>query len=297
MNDKTSKQFKLQNFYDKKEVQAFERKKFNPNYKHHEVNIPFRMLVIGASGGGKTVCLCNILNHFTNSFNKIYLFVANLDEQLYDYVRSKLDKDCLSCHEGLDDLNDMNIDKDFQNDGQTLIIFDDLVLEKDQSKIAKLFIRGRKLANGISLCYLSQSYYQIPIMIRKQTNYIILRKIESPKDLSNMIGDISTGLTTKEFNQLYEKATENSLCNFLMIDKNKPGLEKFKFGFKTPAFSQMGNKTDNKLEEKEEKIIKKGSGHNKNKIQCNCGAIISKNAISKHIYSKKHLKDLMKKMQ
>ncbi len=81
---KKKNNFGVQNFYEKKEVQCYNRKYVNPNVKYHQIKIPFRMTVIGASRSGKTNILLNLLNMMTNTFNHIYLFTRNLDEPLYD---------------------------------------------------------------------------------------------------------------------------------------------------------------------------------------------------------------------
>jgi len=60
---------------------------------------------------------------------------------------------------------------------------------KNQSNIETLYIRGRKMAKnrGVSLLYLSQVYHKIPRPIRLQANIIILKKINSNRDIKNDI--------------------------------------------------------------------------------------------------------------
>lgn len=225
------KKFQIQNFYEKKEVQVFNRKNHNPNYKEHDIKIPFRMLVIGASGSGKTNVLTNLLNFMTKTFNTIYIFTRSLDEPLYDYIKSKLINQDVHYHEGIDNLNKINLDKYFSNHGQTLIIFDDLVLERNQEQIEQLFLRGRKIGGGISLCYLSQSYFAIPKFIRLQTNYLILRKIPSTRDLNMVLRDLSNGMTASQLQMLYETYVGESITKFITLDLNKRSEEAFKINF------------------------------------------------------------------
>ena len=71
---------------------------------------------------------------------------------------------------------------------QQLVIFDDQVLESDQSRIKDCFIRGRKIGAGLSFIYISQSYYQIPKIVRLQFGYLILLKAGSMKDLRMILG-------------------------------------------------------------------------------------------------------------
>lgn len=224
--------FEVQNFYEKKEVQCYNRKYVNPNYKYHQINVPFRMLVIGASGSGKTNIVMNLLNMMSNTFNHIYLFTRNLDEPLYEYLMASISDKYLHCYEGLDELNRMDLNKSFE--GQCLVIFDDLVLEKDQSKICELFIRGRKLGDGVSLCYLSQSYYKIPKTIRLQSNYIILRKISSTRDMNMLLADSSLGVSKDVLQAIYKGCVKKSITDFLFIDLSADPDKAFRKNFDTP---------------------------------------------------------------
>jgi hypothetical protein len=84
-------------------------------------------------------------------------------------------------------------------------------------KITELFLR-RKLENGVSICYLSQSYYGIPKKIRGNTNYIVLRKISSTRDLNMILADSSLGVTRDVLQAVYEGCVKKSITDFLVID-------------------------------------------------------------------------------
>eukprot|EP00952_Eustigmatos_sp_NYUAD-ZCMA_P014412 56171-Eustigmatos_ZCMA.PRE.1 len=71
----------------------------------------------------------------------------------------------LTICEGLAEFPDLDSLKDH---GQILCCFDNLCLERDQSKIAQIYIRGRKIGGGISVCYLTQNYYSVPKHVRTQ---------------------------------------------------------------------------------------------------------------------------------
>ena len=207
------------NFYELDEVKAFDKPRHNPNFEIHNITIPFRMSIIGASGSGKSNTVMNIISQFNNTFNHITIFTKNKAEALYEYLEVKIPhKDDLEIFEGLDELNKKNLDKDFK--GQNLIIFDDICLEKDQHQIEELFIRGRKLGDGISLCYLSQSYFAIPRKIRLQLNYLILRKVPSSKDIVSIIRECSMTIDKEQLMKLYNYAVTKSITNFLLIDFN-----------------------------------------------------------------------------
>jgi hypothetical protein len=146
----------LINFYELPDDKAFKRTYHNPNKEIHNIDMPFRMLIISFTGGGKTNALMNLLYQFSGTFNHILLITRNKSEQLYEYLESKLDKDELTVQEGLDDFRKINLDQQYKDkQKQSLIIFDDLCQEKDQQCIKELWLRGRKLGGSVSCIYLS----------------------------------------------------------------------------------------------------------------------------------------------
>ena len=217
VNEKPINASSVINFYELDDVKAFDKPKHNPNFEVHHISVPFRMGIIGASGSGKSNTVLNIIAQFSGTFNRIIIFTKNKAEPLYEYLEVKIpQKDELEIFEGLAELNKYNLDKEFK--GQTLIIFDDMCLEKDQHMVEELFIRGRKLGEGVSLCYLSQSFYAIPRKIRLQLNYLILRKIPSSRDIVAILKECSLSVTKDELLKLYNYAVTKSITNFLLID-------------------------------------------------------------------------------
>ena len=225
------KKFKLQNFYTKKEVQAFMPKTINPNYQCHGLSLPMRLLIIGSSGSGKTCTVLNLLNYFTKTFNTIYLIAKTLNEPLYDYLQYKMKKQNVHFFEGLDDLNSWNLAEHFKDKGQVLIIFDDLMLEKKQDKILELLIKGRKLASGISLIYLAQGYFPVHKDIRGNCTNLILRKVPNKRDLVHILKNSSLGIEPDELLSIYHKCVKDDITSFLSIDLKARPEEAFKRNF------------------------------------------------------------------
>jgi hypothetical protein len=89
-------------------------------------------------------------------------------------------------------------------------VFDDVVnySDKEQGIIKEYYIRGRKMGRGISMCYLSQSFYRIPKIIRLQCNYLILLKLGSKRDLALILSDYGLGVDKTELMELYRDATK-----------------------------------------------------------------------------------------
>jgi ABC-type lipoprotein export system ATPase subunit len=91
------------------DVKALKIKTINPNYKSHGMKVPFRSIIIGASGSGKTNILLNLISQMKNTFNKIIIYTRNKKEPLYEYLEKKIEPDFLEIHEGLDELKNKKI--------------------------------------------------------------------------------------------------------------------------------------------------------------------------------------------
>ena len=200
----------------------------NPQYKKHLMSAPvFRALVIGGSGSGKTTLVLELLSRMSKTFNLMILCCKCADEPLYKLLRSKLDRDQLQVYENGEV---PSIDEFRGIDATGLIVFDDLINEKDQSKIEEWSIRCRKLGKGFSMMYLSQSYFKTPKTIRLQCNYIMLKKLQSTRDLNMILGDFNLGITREKLLSLYKEATKDKQ-NFLMVDIDAPPENRFRTNF------------------------------------------------------------------
>ena len=203
------------NFYELDSVKKFVPKSINPNYDQHHISVPFRSVVIGSSGSGKTNFLLNLIKIMTGTFNHIYIY-SQAREPLYDYLESKIPDSMLTIRYGLQHCREFKEDDYY---GQSLVVFDDQVNEKDQKVIQELFIRGRKIANGISLLYLTQSYFRVPKIIRGQCNYIFILKVSGNRDLKMILNEYALGATVEQLQQLYQYCCGTSEINaFMTID-------------------------------------------------------------------------------
>lgn len=199
---------------------------YNPKKDIHGLDIPFYMIIVAASGAGKTNVLVNFIHISSGTFNRICICCRTKDEPLYEYIANKSPD--IEFYENGDI---PNID-DFDSNDNNLVVFDDLVLQKDQSDIEEYFIRGRK--KGITCIYLSQSYYKIPKLIRINCRYIILKKLSSIKDLKLILSEYNIGnfssnpkINLDKITEIYTDATAN-FTDFLLIDvKNNTFTKNF----------------------------------------------------------------------
>jgi hypothetical protein len=195
-----------------------------PNYAKVRIDLPFRMLIVGSSGSGKTNALLNLIKHI-GAFERIYLYAKSPDEPLYKYlieickqVEKKIGSEVLTMST---DVADMPSIDSFDPTKNNLVIFDDQVAEavSKQKQISELFIRGRK--QNISAVYLSQSYFGVPQLIRKNVDYIILKKINTVKDLKRIVAEYNLGgATPEQLLALYKAIVAKGMHNWLMIDLN-----------------------------------------------------------------------------
>ena len=213
---------KLVNFYTLKEVKDLKEQSYNPHFNETDIELPSRTAIIGASGSGKTISLLNYILITPNTFGHITI-VTKQNEALYEFLDKKLKGKNITIYYDLDKLPEP---RDFPNkELQNLLIFDDQVVTKNQSKIINYFIYGRKVGAGITIFYLTQSYYSVPKTIRAQLSYIFLIKIGQKRDLNLILSDSGGMLEKDELKRLYDDATKEKF-NFLKINLNTSDLNK-----------------------------------------------------------------------
>lgn len=199
----------------------------NPNFHLHHLKIPFRMCIVAPSGSGKTNFLINLLSLFSSgekgTFESISIITRNKDEPLYRWLESISDQ--IIIREGLNNtpkLDDM--DKEYNH----LVVWDDLVLDKDLSKVEQYYIRARKL--NCSVIFISQSFFRIPKVIRNNCSYFILLKLSGNREVNIILSEFGLGITKEQLLKIYEFATQEKFSP-LLIDMEATPNERFRRGF------------------------------------------------------------------
>lgn len=200
----------------------------NPNYKEHHMTIPFYAGIFGGTGSGKTQTLMNVLKKMNGTFEKIILCLKSADEPLYKWLKSKIPPPHLEVYENgaVPD-----VDKYKEYNGQLLIVFDDLVNMRNQKPIEEWYMRGRKIAGGCSMIYLSQSFYKTPKFIRIQLNHIFLKRLTSTRDLNMVISEYGLLGNKKDIVRIYKEITSESKIPFLLIRTDAEPEERFSKNF------------------------------------------------------------------
>ena len=211
----SKKRASVENFYERV-PKPVDKKKVNPNFDVHGIDVPFRMLIVGASGSMKTNTAMDIFQKFSGTFDEITVVCRNKDEPLYNLLADTVSDDQLTMIEiEGDDLSSIpTLSGQNSQSPHKLVIFDDLCLVKNQKVIEEFFIRSRKL--NISCMYLTQSYYASPKNIRINCQYVILKKIDSQRDLRTLLSEYSLNIELDQLVSLYTECTVEKL-DWLMI--------------------------------------------------------------------------------
>ena len=162
------------------------------NKKHNEKwpyipDHPYRIIIIGGSGSGKTNALINLINE-QNDIDKIYLYARDLNEPKYKILIKKREdagikhlndpNAFIECLNTMDDLYENIHDYNSCRKRKILIVFDDMIADimtnkKFQAIIKELFIRRRKL--NISLVFITQSYFSLQKDVRLNLTHLIMK--------------------------------------------------------------------------------------------------------------------------
>jgi hypothetical protein len=225
----------IRNYYDIINNTHSEQNEY-PNYTEVLIKIPARILICGPSGSGKTNITLSIFENI-NKFSRVILCAKDTDEMLYKWFRELLEgvekktkTKILEVYTNLKDLPPLDSLDPTQN---TFLIIDDCIVEsKKHLAVAEhYFIACRKKA--VTACFLTQSYFHAPILIRKNCNYICIKKIGQEKDLKRILSEYKFDITIDQMKAIYKFAIgEGKNTDFLTIDVDGPTETKFRKQFK-----------------------------------------------------------------
>ena len=231
------------NFYENKKLKELLTEYHNPHFASHQIRIPARLGIVSASGGGKTSFVLNLIARMQDTWGKIYV-CYKASEPLYEFAEKCIGGDKIQFFTHLSKFPRLN---ELEKDKQILCIFDDCVTydEKTQSVITEIAIRGRKYGKGVSLCYLTQSFYKVPRLIRLQFSYLIILKLGSRRDTNMIMSECSLGVEKEELLRIYKDATKEKF-HFLKIDL-ETGDENKKFSHNFNSFYEIESNGDEEI--------------------------------------------------
>lgn len=219
----------LTNFYN---LIPKEKQQLPKGYKQHYIDKNSRILMIGASGCGKSNSLLNFIERSSGEFHQIIICsFSTTDEPLYNYLQSKIPD-----VELINDINDVPPVQDFDDSNKNkskLIVFDDFIgLSTKQMKVLTDYaISSRKF--GFTTVFISQNYTSVPKVISRNCNYIFVFKINDKVSIKRIISNhgLSSLYTPEHIERLYHYCISQPL-QFLLIDlKTNDESKRFRCGF------------------------------------------------------------------
>ena len=105
-----------------------------------------------------------------------------------------------------------------------MIVFDDMIADMLSNKtrnpiLTELFIRGRII--NISLVFITQSYFLVPVIFRPNSSHCFVMKILNKRELSQIAFNHLWDIDFQDFMNLYKKSTVGPY-SFLVIDTTLP---------------------------------------------------------------------------
>ena len=167
----------------------------NENKTEHNKNWPYtpdhpyRILIIGGSGSGKTNLLLNLIENQPD-IDKIYLYAKDPYEAKYQFLINK-------------------------REGVSINHFEDHMIQnkKLNSIVTELFIRERKL--NISLVFITQSYFKVQKDVRLNTTHFFITKILIKREVQQIAINHSSDISTEDFVNIYRKCAAEPYSFFV----------------------------------------------------------------------------------
>ena len=201
---------------------------------------PYRILIVGGSGSGKTNALLNLINNHSN-IDKIYLYGKDPYEAKYQYLINIREKAGLNHYDDPKDFMDYsnnmqgfyrNIEE--YNPGKkpkVFIVFDDMIAGTINNKklnpiVTELFIRGKEL--NISIVFITQSCFKVPKDFRLNSTDFFIIKIPNKRELQQIATNHSSDIDIEDFLKIYKKCTARSF-SFLVNDTTLPSDNPLRF--------------------------------------------------------------------
>jgi hypothetical protein len=214
--------------------------------------VPFRSLILGASGSGKGVLLQNmILDIYRGVFDRIFILSPSIHvdhtwNSVKEYIRKELKpnekEDYLFGHynpEALEEIINRQHqvvkylkDNDQKKLFNILIVCDDFAdmpeFTRHSKLLHQLYIRGRH--DNISVCTSTQSFRAVASIVRKNITGLYCFRLRNQLDLEAVLEEVSALANKKVLLNIYDLATKQPfsfLINFMEKDPKNMFLLRF----------------------------------------------------------------------
>ena len=174
----------------------------------------FRAIVLGPSMSGKTNLIFDLLKRSPSIYTHCHIIARNPDQPIFDYLREKL-----AGHITFYDPQELppTVDQ-IKEDGLQLVVIDDYSNDKNIQKnvFSHYFTRGRH--KGLSTIFLSHSYFATDKMIRLNSEYVMILRANSKRDLKMLLHDFPIkGIDEAGLFKAYQESTSQK-GQFLKVD-------------------------------------------------------------------------------
>ena len=197
--------------------------KRDKSFKNHRIEPCSMIMLIGASGSGKSTALIDFI-YRAPKFTEIHLFSGSGNastEPLYKLLLEKIPE--VKTYDSVEEIPDLET---FEKDDEKLIIFDDWLqlTPKQMKKLAQFATAGRK--SGFSCIYQSQNYTSVPKVISRNIHYFWLFHINDARSVETICKNHNAfNITQQQFKDLHRVITKEPR-NFLMVDLRGNELRK-----------------------------------------------------------------------
>ena len=174
----------------------------------------YRIIQKGFEHGLPKTSLINLLKHSEELCSKDISADAMLEAMAQDLKEHT--PMAVEFYESGDDVCDP---RDLDSTNKNLIVFDDLLLEK-QNACEKYYVRGRH--SNVDCFYLSQNYFKLPRQtIRENANFFCLFP-QDLKNVSHIYNDhVARDMSLEEFKRLCSRTWKDPY-GFVVLDMSSP---------------------------------------------------------------------------
>ena len=177
----------------------------NNHIKHHYLLPDCHYLIVGSTGSGKKNLLINMILKWMN-YDACRVYTLNPDQNKYQFLQEQ----------GIEILKPKDIPPVEELDSQQKVsVFDDIKLDK-MNKIKEYFSLCRN--RNCNCIYLTQSYFDTPKYIRRNTNCFVFFGNLDNKDIRHISDDHAKDITRLEMESIYREATRDPY-SFMVLDK------------------------------------------------------------------------------
>ena len=215
--------------------------------------LPMRSMLVGPSGGGKTVLLTNmILDIYRDCFSRVYVWSPSINvdstwKPVKEYIQNHIKpNDREKCY--FDSYEPSELEQviktqqkviDYQKEQkhkdlyQILIVIDDFAddtnFTRKSTLLHQLYIRGRHYM--ISTITSTQVYKQISPIVRKNMTHLFIYRLRNYGDLESIVEELSAIYDKKTLLQIYHEAVSEDYSflyvNLMQKDKSKMFMIRF----------------------------------------------------------------------